>query len=59
MQPKDVAAEPPTVQDHLELALGAAVEQGMSTSELLGIFYYYTHTIAETYRQDSLREVTD
>lgn len=44
----------PTVEQCLERAVKIATEQGMSTSELLGIFYYYTHSIAESHRQDAL-----
>lgn len=46
----------PTVHDYLEMALQTAGEQEMSTSELMGIFFYYAHSIAESYRQDVLAE---
>ncbi|MDH3679154.1 MAG: hypothetical protein OEV40_04305 [Acidimicrobiia bacterium] len=53
----DVVEGPrPTVHDHLEMALEAAAEQQMATSELMGIFFYYAHSIAESYRQDVLKE---
>ena len=48
--------EPPSVQDYLEMALQTASDQGINTSELMGIFFYYAHSIAESYRQDMLRE---
>lgn len=44
----------PTVQDHLEMALQAATEQGVKTSELLGLFFYYAHSIAENYREQAM-----
>lgn len=44
----------PTVNDHLEMALSVAAEQNMSTSELMGIFFYYAHSIAESYRQEAI-----
>ena len=51
--------EGPTVHDHLEMALQVASEQGMSTSELLGIFYFYTHSIAESYREEVMGQEGD
>ena len=45
-----------SVHDHLELALQVAADQQMSTSELLGIFFYYTHNIAESYRQEAIAQ---
>ncbi len=54
----DTSAEPvsdqPSVTDHLDRALAAAQEQEMSASELMGLFFYYAHSIAESYRQDAL-----
>ncbi|MGI9596244.1 MAG: hypothetical protein ACR2QK_08795 [Acidimicrobiales bacterium] len=46
----------PKVHDYLEMALQAAADTGMSTSELMGIFFYYAHSIAESYRQDVLNQ---
>ena len=43
-----------TVTDHLDRALAAAQEEEMSASELMGLFFYYAHSIAESYRQDAL-----
>jgi hypothetical protein len=48
--------EKPTVQAHLEMALQAASEQEMKTSELLGLFFYYAHSIAENYREQAVRD---
>lgn len=48
--------QPMSVQQMLEIAIQTASDRGMSTSELLGIFYYYTHSIAESYREDALRQ---
>lgn len=48
--------ETSTVHGHLELALEAAGEEGMSTSELMGIFFYYAHSIAESYRETVMVE---
>lgn len=44
-----------TVQGYLELAVRTAAEEGMNTSELLGLFYYYTHSLADSYRQEALK----
>ena len=55
----DQEDESPTVHDYLEMALAAAAERQMSTSELMGIFFYYTHSIADSYRQEALREHDD
>lgn len=49
----------PSVHDYLEMALEAAGEQEMSTSELMGIFFYYAHSIAESYRQDVLDQTAE
>ncbi len=43
------------VQQHLEAAVKTASENGVTTSDLLGMFYYYTHSIAESYRAEALR----
>lgn len=53
---EEVVEDTPTVHDYLEMALQTAGEQEMSTSELMGIFFYYAHSIAESYRQDVLKE---
>lgn len=42
------------VTDHLDMAVIAAQDQGMSASELMGLFFYYAHSIAEGFRQDVL-----
>ncbi len=48
---------PPGVTDYLDMALTAASDQGMSASELMGVFFYYAHSIADSYRQDVLGEI--
>lgn len=40
------------VTEYLDLALTAASDEGMSAAELMGLFYYYAHSIAESYRHD-------
>lgn len=55
VEPEEQAQEP-TVQDYLEMALQLAGEQEMKTSELMGIFFYYAHSIAESYRQEVLSQ---
>lgn len=47
------------VRQYLEMAIQAAAEQQMPTSELLGIFFYYAHCIAESYRAQALKRATD
>lgn len=39
------------VTRHLDAALDAAREAQMSTSELVGLFFYYAHAIAASYRE--------
>lgn len=46
-----------TVNDYLDMALAAAAEQEVSTSELLGTFFYYAHSIAESHRHDAIDAV--
>lgn len=52
---KEATGDQVMVQQYLEMAVKTANDQGMSTSELLGIFYYYTHSIAESYREEALK----
>ncbi len=42
------------VTKHLDRALEAARETEMNTSELLGLFFYYAHSIAESFRQNAI-----
>jgi len=42
------------VTAHLDRALETAKEHEMSTSELLGLFHYYAHSIAATFRETAL-----
>lgn len=44
------------VTAYLDLALQAAREQDMNASELMGLLFYYAHSIAEGYRQDVVAE---
>ncbi len=48
-----------SVRQYLEMAIQTAVEQRMPTSELLGIFFYYAHSIAESYRTQALKRATE
>lgn len=45
-----------SVQGYLDKAIQLATEQEMPAAELMGIFYYYTHGIAESYRQEVLAD---
>ncbi|MDZ4350885.1 MAG: hypothetical protein U1A22_15270 [Xanthomonadaceae bacterium] len=42
------------VTQHLDAAIQAAREGQMSTSELMGLFFYYAHSIAASYRESFL-----
>lgn len=42
----------PGVTDYLDMALTTARDQDMTAAELMGLFFYYAHSIAEGYRQD-------
>jgi hypothetical protein len=44
--------ETPTPQHFLDLAIQSATEHQMPMSELVGLFYYYTHSVCATYRED-------
>ena len=44
------------VTDHLEAAVAAAEAGGMSPSELIGLFFYYAHSIAAEGREAALRQ---
>ena len=55
----DADAHGPGVTDHLDMALTVARDQGMSAAELMGLLFYYAHSVAEGYRQDALREVEE
>lgn len=46
----------PAVTDYLDMALTAASDQGMTASELMGLFFYYAHSIADGFRQDVLAQ---
>ena len=48
-------AEMPTPQHFLDLAVQSATEHQMPMSELVGLFYYYTHSVCATYRDDVLK----
>lgn len=45
------------VTDHLEAAVRAAEAEGMPASELIGLFFYYAHSLAEEGRQAALQGV--
>ena len=42
----------PTPQHFLDMAIQSATEHQMPMSELVGLFYYYTHSVCATYRDD-------
>ena len=44
--------EMPTPQHFLELAIQSATEHQMPMSELVGLLFYYTHSVCATYRDD-------
>lgn len=47
------------VTRHLDQAIEAAQQAQMPTSELLGLFHYYAHSIAASYRQSVIGSGTD
>jgi len=48
-----------SVRQYLEMAIQTAAEQQMPATELLGIFFYYAHCIAESYRAQALKRATE
>jgi len=42
------------VIDHLDHAVEAAEDMGMSSSELIGLLFYYAHNLAQDTREASL-----
>lgn len=42
------------VIEHLDAAVAAAEQQDMSTSELIGLLYYYAHNVAQEARESAL-----
>lgn len=44
---------------HLERAIEAAENTSMSTSELIGMFHYYAHNLAQQARENALREAAE
>ena len=42
------------VIEHLEEAIEVAQEQGMTTSELIGLLFYYAHNVAQEARESAL-----
>lgn len=44
------------VAKHLDRAIKAAQEVKMPTGELLGLFFYYAHSIATSYREDVMKK---
>lgn len=56
-EPDDDSPESaPTVPECLEMALQVAADTEMPTSELMGLFFYYAHSIAASYRDQLLQE---
>jgi hypothetical protein len=48
-----------SVRQYLEMAIQTAAEQQMPPSELMGIFFYYAHSIAESYRAQALKRARE
>lgn len=46
------------VSQHLDAAIQAARDGQMSTSELMGLFFYYAHSIAASYRESVIQGAT-
>lgn len=44
------------VAGHLDRAIQTAGEGGMPISELLGLFFYYAHAIAASYRENVMKK---
>ena len=42
------------VVKHLDAAVAAAQEANMSTSEVIGMFFYYAHNLAQQAREAAL-----
>ena len=47
------------VIEHLDLAVKAAEREQMSTSELIGLLFYYAHNLAQRARETALEAETD
>ena len=45
------------VVEHLDAAVEAAERAGMSTSEIIGMFFYYAHNLAQQARESALEKV--
>ena len=50
----DEEGKTPRPQHFLELAIQSAQEHQMPMSELVGLFFYYTHSVCATYRDDAM-----
>lgn len=44
------------VVEHLDAAVAAAERANMSTSEVIGMFHYYAHNLAQQARENALRD---
>lgn len=58
--PLEAAEEDPEdelspVVEHLEAAIGAAEEQGLSAAEFIGLLTYYAHDVAQEAREAAVR----
>ncbi len=47
------------VIEHLDLAVQAAERANMSTSEIIGMFFYYAHNLAQRARDSALADADD
>lgn len=45
-----------SVVKHLDAAVAAALDEGMSTAELMGMLFYYAHNVAQGAREGALNE---
>lgn len=52
-------SEPDRVIEHLDAAVAAAREEGMSASEILGLLFYYAHNVAQDARESALSQKDD
>ena len=50
---------PGEVIEHLDAAVAAAERANMSASEIMGMLFYYAHTIAQRARETALENQDD
>ncbi len=47
------------VVEHLDAAVEAAEKANMSTSEIIGMFFYYAHNLAQQARESALETANE